>query len=299
VDANRRQVYVRDHVTRVRLAEALYRDLTRRRGEVLLELELVSVNSSKVTNLGATLPTSFPAFYFGTFGNSQPPANTGPLVGIGGGDTLFGIRIGDAAFQANWNRSQGRLLSRFEVRPTDGLPASLHIGDRYPIVNAIFSPIVVTDQIQNLQNSGQYRQPFPSFTFEDLGLVLKVTPRVHDRREVSLTIEAEFRVLAGTSLNGLPVISSRKFSSAVRLREGESSLVSGLAVLQNVHTRSGLGPLAEIPLLGHLLGSHQWQADQSELLVSITPHLTVAPPGEQDPPRSFHYGAELRPVPSL
>lgn len=299
VDANHRQVYVRDSVTRVRLASALYQELARRRAEVVIEIELVSASRSDIANLGSTLPTSFPIFNLSTFGHSRPPADTGTVVSVGGGETLLGIRIGGASFQADWTRAHGQLLSRFQVRATDGLPASMHIGDRYPIVNAIFSPITFTDQIRDLQQSGQYRAPFPSFTFEDLGLVLKVTPRVHDSREVSLTLEAEFRVLAGTSINGLPVISSRKFSSAVRLREGQSSVVSGLAVLQNVRTRSGFSPLAEIPLLGRLLSHNSWQTDQSELLLSITPHLTIAPPGDQSPSRAYHYGTEARPLPPI
>lgn len=298
VDAARRQVYVRDTVTRVRLAGALYQELARKRGEVLLDVELVSTSRTSLTNLGATLPTSFPVTNLSTFGHNRP-AGGGAMAGIGGGQTLLGVQIADAAFAADWTRAQGQSMTRFQLRATDGLPASLHVGDRYPIVNAIFSPIVITDQIRDLQDQGQLRMPFPSFTFEDLGLVMKVTPRVHDSREISLTLEAEFRVLTGASLNGLPVISSRKLSSAVRLREGQSSLVSGLAVLQRVQTRSGLGPLAQIPLLGRLLGRQSWQDDQTELLLSITPRLTILPPAEQFSSRSFHYGTESRPLSPL
>jgi general secretion pathway protein D len=299
VDAARRQVYVRDHVTRVRLASALYRELSRRRGEVMIDVELVSASRSNIVNLGTTLPTSFPVFNFSTFGNNQPPTGEGALVRIGGGETLLGIRIGNAGWLADWTRTHGQFLSRFQIRATDGLPASLHIGDRYPIVNAIFSPIVITEEIRDLEQQGQLRTPFPSFTFEDLGLVLKVTPRVHDGREVTLTLEAEFRVLAGASINGLPVISARKFSSAVRLREGQSSLVSGLAVLQKVRTRSGFDPLARVPLVGWLFRKHLWQAEQTELVLSITPRLTMPAPAEQFVSRSYHYGAELRPLPPI
>jgi len=301
VDGARRQVLIRDTVTRVRLARALYEELSRRRAEVMIDVELLSASRSSLTQLGLSLPSSFPVSYLGSFWNSPSSSGAGssPLLGLGGGDSLFGVHIGSADFQARSNRSEVALLTSFRVRAIDGLPASLHIGDKFPIVNALFSPVVVTDQIRDLQESGGYRQPFPSFTFEDLGLSMKVTPRIHDSREVSLTLEAEFRLLTGASVNTLPVISNRKFSSAVRLREGEVGLVAGLAVAQLSHTTSSLGGLARIPLLGRLLGRNNRQQDYSELLLAIRPRLTSLPPAEQSPSRSFHYGSETRPVPSL
>lgn len=288
VDAVRRQVLVRDTVAKVRLARALYQQLSRSRGEVMLDIELLSVSRSTLTNFGLTLPTSF----------SVANAALG-AVNLGGGHTLFGIQIAGANFEASLTRSDARLLSSFRLRATDGLPASLHVGDRYPIANAIFSPIVITDQIRDLQNRGQLRAPFPSFTFEDLGLVLKVTPRVHDRDEVSLTIEADFRLLTGVSLNSLPVISERKFNSAVRLKQGEMSLVSGLATVQKTRTSTGLPGLSQIPLLGRLFSRSSWQTDQNELLLAITPHVTVLPPGEQVIQRAYYYGTDTHPVSPL
>ena len=129
--------------------------------------------------------------------------------------------------------------------------------------------------------------------------MLKVTPRIHDREEVSLTIEAEFRLLSGASLNGIPVISDRKFNSAVRLKEGETSLVSGLAVAQSALTQSGVAGLSQLPFIGSLWRQTTYQIDQSELLIAITPRLTIPPPGEQAAPLAFYFGTELRPVGGL
>jgi general secretion pathway protein D len=281
VDAARRQVYVRDTVSRVRLAQALYEELSRRRGEVMLEIELLGVSRSNLTNLGLTTATGFVA-----------AQGSGGHVTLGGGETLFGIQIADSNFEASASRSESRLLTSVRLRATDGLPASMHIGDHYPIVNAVFSPIVFTDQIRNLQQSGQLRPPFPSFTFEDLGLVLKVTPRIHDSQEVSLSLEAAFRLLSGDSLNGIPVIADRKFTSAVRLREGQTSIISGLVVSQVARSRSGLAGLL-------LLSHNTWQFDYNELLVTITPRLISLPPAEQFPQRAFYYGTDLRPISPL
>jgi general secretion pathway protein D len=288
VDPARRQVLVRDTVSRVRLARALYEELARSRGEIMLDVDLVSVSRETMANLGLTLPTAVPV----TAG-SRGPAN------LGGGETLFGIQVASAAFEADSLLSEARLLSRFQLRASDGLPASLHVGQRYPVANAIFSPIVITQQIQTLQQNGQLIQPFPSINFEDLGLVFKVTPRVHDSREVSLALEGEFRQLTGQSFNGVPVISDRKFSSSVRVREGEISIVSGLAVLRATRTRSGYAGLAQIPILGHLFRRDTWDFEQDDLLITITPHLMIPPPGDQIAQRTLYCGTETRIVSPL
>jgi general secretion pathway protein D len=300
VDPNRRQVYVRDTVTRVRLAKALYEDLSRRRGEVMLEVDLLNVSLTTLSNLGLVLPTEVPVLALGTIGNAPPPQVTGaPLAAIGGGDTRFGVQIGSAALVADGVRSQGQLLTSFRLRATDGLPASLHVGDRYPIVTARFSPIVITDEIRDLDQQGRLLEPFPSFTFEDLGLVLKVTPRLHGDREVSLAIETEFRLLTGATLNELPVISSRSFHCTVRLREGEIGLISGMAALQVSRSWTGFAPLVRIPLLGRLFRRNTWQHERSDLLLAIRPRLTQLPPGEQFAAGEYHYGTESRPVSPL
>ena len=79
-------------------------------------------------------------------------------------------------------------------------------------------------------------------------------------------------------------------------QEGESSIVSGLAVVQVSRTVSGVAGLSEIPLIGRLFRHNSWQTDQNELLITITPRLTSLPPAEQFPPQTLGWGTESRPV---
>ena len=55
----------------------------------------------------------------------------------------------------------------------DGQPATLHVGDKYPLVTNTISAEPAT------ATTGQVYTPPPTFTFEDLGLLLKITPRIH------------------------------------------------------------------------------------------------------------------------
>jgi general secretion pathway protein D len=120
----------------------------------------------------------------------------------------------------------------------------------------------------------------PTINFEDLGLVLKVTPSVHDQGEVTLDIESEFKVLGATDANGNPSISSRKYTGKVRLRMDESAVVAGLIGSSDSDTISGIPGVANLPWLGRLLRTNNLNKSSDEVLLVLRPHLLSMPPWE-------------------
>jgi type II secretory pathway component GspD/PulD (secretin) len=285
----------------VRIARALLEHLSQPRGELLIEIELLSASKNQQVDAGILLPNSFPVTNFSTIFNAQPPtvADGAALLGFGGGMTVFGVAIGAANLTASFSRTEARSLSSFQLRTADGMPGELHIGERYPIANATFSPITVTDEIQDSIDDGTYRAPFPSISFEDLGLVFKITPKIHSLGEVSMEIEAEFSVLAGGAVNGIPIISNRQFKSALRLEQGEAAVISGLYQIERRKNRTGVAFLSEIPILGDLLSDHTWRYSMSDVLVVIRPRIIRQPPAETSPSLTLRYGAEESPLSGL
>lgn len=298
VDTSRRQVFMRDTVTRVRLAQAMLSHLSKPKAEVVLDVELMAVSDSDRLRLGLGLPSAFPVENLSTIWNNQPSVAEGVtnLLGIGGGKTVFGLAIGSASLVANRLTSESRVVSRFRLRASNGSAASLHVGERYPIINARFSPITVDDQIQDSIDDGTFVEPFPSFSFEDLGLVLDVVPQVHNAREVSLQFEVQFRLLTGSTANDIPIISNRQFKAFARIVEGELALISGIAVAQTFKVRTGVVGLSSIPVLGNLFKRHTRETLSSDLLVLLRPHIVRLPPAEIAPTLTLRYGPEQRPL---
>ncbi len=144
-------------------------------------------------------------------------------------------------------------------------------------------------------NFGQTYTPPPTFNFEDLGLILKITPFVHDMDEVTLDIEAEFKVLGSQSYNGVPVISTRKYQGKVRLRTSQYAVVAGLVSETQVRSLSGLAGLTSVPVLGALLGDTTRSKDSSDILLVIKPTVTAMPSSEFEN-RPFWFGSEMKPL---
>jgi general secretion pathway protein D len=106
---------------------------------------------------------------------------------------------------------------------------------------------------------------------------VKATPDLNDNDEVTLQMEFEVRALAGAKVNGLPVITNRTLSQAVRLKENETSLIGGLIDKQETKTITGLPGLAEIPGLGYTFGLRNNSSSDTEFLILVTPRMVRLP----------------------
>jgi type II secretory pathway component GspD/PulD (secretin) len=108
--------------------------------------------------------------------------------------------------------------------------------------------------------------------YQDLGLTLKATPKVLRNDDVALTIDMKIDALAGTLINGNPVLNNRSWSGVVTLKQGET--VEVISELDKSESRavSGTPGISEIPGLKDLTGNDT-QKNSSTLLIVITPHV--------------------------
>jgi hypothetical protein len=290
VDAVRRVVIIRDTAAKAMPAVEVLEDLMSRRPAVEIELQFMEVGRSELLSYGLRLPTRFPAVSLSTILNNLPtaPEGLGRLIRFGGGQAAFGVGIADAAIVAELNRSRASNLLRVDLRSLDGQPATFHVGDRYPILTSgYFGPIT---------GPGEVFQPPPSFNFEDLGVAFKVTPKIHDGEEVTLEVEAEFKVLGSESFNGIPTISNRKVTSRARLRSGEWGVIAGMMSASEARSFSGLAGLAALPGIGPLVRKNERNRGESEVIVVLKP-VILGLPANEFRTRSLRTGSDTKPLP--
>jgi hypothetical protein len=203
-----------------------------------------------------------------------------PLATFGGGLTLMGLSLGTLSAELSLNESWVKTLEHATLRASQGNEATFRLGSRYPILNASFAPVFNTPAISQVLQNGSFQTPFPSFSYEDLGLTLKAKPQVYTNSDVGLAFEMDFRTLAGQSINGVPVIANREYKGSITLVDGEPAVVAGSISQSEQRSLNGIPGLGSIPGVNKIMVSNNKMDETDELLLVITP-LVVEPARSQ------------------
>ena len=198
-----------------------------------------------------------------------------PFLLFGGGTTLSALTLPGTTFHLNLNTSQLRLLQHVTLHAAHDDTADFRIGTRYPIVNASYAPIYSSSAINKVLQNETYIPPVPSFTYEDLGILLKTKPQVR-QNDVALDFNLEIRSLGSTSVNGIPIINNREYKGFISARDGEPIVVAGLLTSSEQKNLTGLPLLSRIPGLGKLFSTESTSSENTELLIVVTPHIIRA-----------------------
>jgi len=196
-----------------------------------------------------------------------------PLATFGGGLTLMGLSMDQLSAQLSVNESWLRTLDELTMRAGQGADAMFHLGERFPIQNASYAPIFNSPQISQVLGNQSYIPPFPSVSYEDLGLQVKAKPTIHGDGSVSLQLELQVRSLTGQADNGVPVISNREYKGSIRLNDGEPAFLAGEVSETDTKSMSGIPGLGFVPLLNKAMVTNTKQENQDELMIVITPHV--------------------------
>jgi general secretion pathway protein D len=196
-----------------------------------------------------------------------------PLATFGGGLTFMGLSLDQLSAQLSLNESWVRTLENMSMRAGQGVDATFHLGQKYPILNASYAPIFNSPQISQVLGNQSYIPPVPSVSYEDLGLNFKAKPTVHGDGSVALQLELQLRSLTGQSDNGVPVISNREYKGSINLKDGEPAFVAGEISQTDMKSMSGLPGLGFVPILNQAMVSNTKQDNSDELMIVITPHV--------------------------
>jgi len=219
-------------------------------------------------------------------GQVSNPLLSGGFATFGGGNiATFGLAPGTTTANLTLNSSDSRALDEIQLRLGDGEAGTVRTGVRYPIQTSSYSNLSTSgvnipgltgagtsSALSSLLASASSVPPVPQVEYQDLGLTLKATPKVMRNDEVALTIDMKIDALAGSSLNGNPILDNRAYSGVVTLKQGEGVVVVSELDKQETRAVSGTPGITEIPGLNSITGNDN-QKNYSTLLIVITPHV--------------------------
>ena len=212
------------------------------------------------------------------------------LALFGGGLTLSGISLPPVAADFSLNSSDSRELDQYQLRLQDGEQGMLRNGSRYPIMTSNYSTIGGSGiNIPGLNSAGNSSSlssivsslagssvSIPQVQYQDLGLTWKATPRVLRSGEVALNMDMKISALAGSSVNGVPILANRAYSGVVTLRQGEAVVIASEVDKQESRALSGLPGLSEIPGMNNIT-EKDTQTNYATLLIIVTPQVIRSP----------------------
>ena len=204
---------------------------------------------------------------------------------FGGGLTLTGVTASPStSFQLALNSSDTRALDDIQLRVGDRQTGTFRAGTRYPITTGIYTSGLsgTPSQLAGVTINGVSAQSLlsqtssvsiPQIQYEDLGLTLKATPTVQKAGRIALHLDLKIEALAGSALNGIPVLANRQYISDLTVRDGETTLMASSLTKQESSAVSGLPGLGELPGFQPATAEKTTQSDTSELVLLITPHI--------------------------
>jgi len=280
-------IVVRGNPDQIALAQKLVSDLDRSKPEVVVDIAVLQINRDKNRTLGINPPTSM-SIQLQPNVTATPTNNNNNNNGLGGvttptpstngsinlnslanlNATDFQVTISQATVSAIFSDTNTKLIQNPQIRSVDGQKATLKIGDRIPIATGSFQPGIGGVGINPLVNT--------QFQYQDVGVNIEVTPRVHSNGDVTLKIAMDISSVTGQSnIGGItqPIIGQRKVDHEVRLREGEANLLGGMLEDLNSKSLSGIPGLSQIPLLKYLFGQTQTEHRETETVFVLIPHV--------------------------
>lgn len=230
--------------------------------QVLIEVMIAEVSRTSDLNVGTTVnnASNAPKSANGTTVSGSQPSIAGArdfILQLSGG--RGGVNF-DVALNALQSRGDLRVLSLPVIIAENNREAILNVGSSRPFV-------------QVSQSTGLGGGVVETIQYIDVGTVLTITPTINPDGYVNLQVTQTANSATNEIQFNAPVINKREATTQVFIRDGQTTVIGGLADNVQSNNTSGIPFLSRIPGLGWLFGSKEKVRRTSELFLFLTPHV--------------------------
>jgi general secretion pathway protein D len=285
---------LKDSAETVAAAARVLSAIDKARPEVIIDVELLEVDRTRLLEYGLQLASPGSAGIDGA-ATVNPSTSTSTLTlqalrNLSQSDVLL-ANLPSLYYRLLKSDVNTRTLANPQLRTSDGTTAQARFGDQVPVPTTTFAPIAT---------GGTPQQPITAYTYQNIGVNIDITPRTHHDDNVTLALKVAVTSLSGSGFGGLPTFGNREINTVIRLRDGETNMLAGLIRDDERRTQDGIPGLSDIPGVGRLFAHTQRTANQTDIVLTLTPHIIRVLDLDEADLRAFRVGHEtLGPLPEV
>jgi general secretion pathway protein D len=258
IDERSNMLALRESPETIQLAERLLASFDAAEPEVTLELEVLEVSSTRLTELGIKFPDTLgltPLTAAGSSGLtvSSLESLTKDRIGVSVSGLLLNLRRQVGDFQT---------LASPRVRIKNREKAKVLVGNKLPVVTTTAAATGFVSE---------------NISYLDVGLKLDLEPLINVDDEVTIkvglevsSLQQQIKTNSGTLAYQL---GTRSASTVLRLRDGETQVLAGLISKEETTNASRVPGLGDLPVVGRLFSSQLDNGSRTELVLGITPRI--------------------------
>jgi len=244
--------------------------------QVMLKVRFVEVSRSALKRLGLNFD-----IFNGDFSFSSGDALGRTPAGLGGarGASIAASTFGAGLFSGTFGAASLRLL--FEALETKGMAKTLAEPTLIALSGDTASFLAGGEFPIEVAQSGASASGDAAITveFKEFGISLSFTPTVLDDGLINMVVSPEVSALDfSVSVNGTPGLTTRRATTTVELRDGQTFAIAGLLQEDFRDAVRQVPLLGDVPILGSLFRSSEFQRNESELVIIVEPHLVRPAP---------------------
>jgi general secretion pathway protein D len=276
---------IKDTPERIAAAARVLTAIDKARPEVIIDVELLEVDRGRLREYGLQFASPGSPGINGSIGvpgDGSQSMTLDALRNLSSADVLF-ANLPGLYYRLLKTDSNTRTLANPQLRTSEGLPAQARFGERVPVPVTTFAPIAT---------GGTPQQPIVSFNYENIGVNIDITPRTHHDDDVSLAIKVHVQSISGEGYGGLPTFGNREISTSIRLKDGETNMLAGLIRDEERRVVDGIPGLSDIPGIGRIFTHTQTEVNQTDIILTLTPHIIRVLDLDEADLRAFRVGRD-------
>jgi general secretion pathway protein D len=259
-------ISLQDTPEHIAAATRLIAAIDKARPEVIIDVELLEVDRARLREFGIQIASPSSPGISGTVDVNRDGLTLQDLSNLTRAD-VFVTGVPGIYYRLLKSDNNTRILANPQLRTSEGIAAQAKFGEEVPVPVTVFAPIAT---------GGINQQPITSFNYRPIGVNIDITPRTHHDDEVSLTLKIELSSISGTGTGataGLPTFASRQITSTIRLKDGQTNMLAGLIRDEERTVLEGVPGLSDLPLVGRLFARNRKESTQTDIILTLTPHI--------------------------